>query len=75
MKNENEIIIAKEILCISFNQDYSCMAAGTEKGFMIFNTNPFKKKFSRSVKPYEHYRFSWWGKKRTFSKKSSDHLG
>jgi hypothetical protein len=50
MKNENEIIIAKEILCISFNQDYSCMAAGTEKGFMIFNTNPFKKKFSRSKK-------------------------
>ena len=52
MKNENEIIIAKEILCISFNQDYSCMAAGTEKGFMIFNTNPFKKKFSRSKKKY-----------------------
>jgi hypothetical protein len=55
MKNENEIIIAKEILCISFNQDYSCMAAGTEKGFMIFNTNPFKKKFSRSKKNINYF--------------------
>lgn len=47
MKNINEPIRVEEILCISFNQDYSCMAAGTERGFIIFNTNPFKKKFFR----------------------------
>ncbi len=55
MKNENDIIIAQEILCISFNQDYSCMAAGTEKGFYIFNTNPFKKKFFRGKKIFNYF--------------------
>ena len=55
MKNENDIIIAQEILCISFNQDYSCMAAGTEKGFYIFNTNPFKKKFFRGKNIFNYF--------------------
>ena len=55
MKNENDIIIAQEILRISFNQDYSCMAAGTEKGFYIFNTNPFKKKFFRGKKIFNYF--------------------
>jgi hypothetical protein len=47
MDNNNISINAEEILCLSFNQDCTCMAAGTEKGFIIFNTNPFKKKFYR----------------------------
>ena len=45
MKNENDIIIAQEILCISFNQDYSCMAAGTEKVFIFLIQILSKKNF------------------------------
>jgi hypothetical protein len=36
------------ILSISFNQDASCFAAGTERGFRIFNTFPYKDNFERS---------------------------
>jgi len=35
------------IICVSFNQDTSCFAAGTERGFRIFNTYPFKDNFER----------------------------
>jgi len=56
MNNTNESIKIEEILCISFNQDYSCMAAGTERGFVIFNTNPFKKKFFRGKNNYIKYK-------------------
>ena len=35
------------ILSISFNQDASCFAAGTERGFRIFNTFPYKDNFER----------------------------
>jgi hypothetical protein len=37
------------ILCITFNQDASCFAAGTERGFRIFNTNPYKDNFERGL--------------------------
>lgn len=36
------------ILYVSFNQDFSCFAAGTERGFKIFNSCPFGVKFERS---------------------------
>lgn len=38
------------ILYISFNQDSSCFALGTEKGFCIYNTIPFKDSFIRDMK-------------------------
>lgn len=47
MENNNPIINLNEILYISFNQDYSYMSVGTEKGFIIYNTNPFHQKFNR----------------------------
>lgn len=37
------------ILYVSFNQDSSCFAIGTETGFKIYNTYPFKLNFSRSI--------------------------
>lgn len=31
---------------ITFNQDYSCLAVGTSKGFRFYHTDPFSKIFS-----------------------------
>lgn len=38
-----------EILCLTFNQDYGCFACGTQSGFKIYNTYPFKITFSREL--------------------------
>lgn len=35
---------------IGFNQDNGCFAAGTSKGFRIFNSDPFKETFQRDFK-------------------------
>eukprot|EP01015_Nassula_variabilis_P005562 TRINITY_DN14110_c0_g2_i1.p3 TRINITY_DN14110_c0_g2~~TRINITY_DN14110_c0_g2_i1.p3 ORF type:complete len:118 (-),score=10.25 TRINITY_DN14110_c0_g2_i1:69-422(-) len=39
----------KKALCINFNQDNSCFAVGTEKGFTIYNTQPFQETYSRDI--------------------------
>ena len=31
---------------VTFNQDHSCLAVGTSKGFRIYHTDPFHKIFS-----------------------------
>lgn len=36
------------MLYVTFNQDSSCFAIGTETGFKIYNVFPFKDTFSRS---------------------------
>jgi hypothetical protein len=36
-----------DILYIGFNQDQGCFACGTQKGFKIFNSFPFKDTFKR----------------------------
>ena len=38
----------ENMLYVNFNQDNSCFAIGTEKGFGIFNTYPFLKTVERS---------------------------
>ena len=38
----------QKILYLAFNQDSTCFSVGTETGFKIFNTNPFKDNFERS---------------------------
>lgn len=40
--------IEDQMLFVTFNQDASCFAVGTEKGFKIFNSFPFKDSFERS---------------------------
>ncbi|KAJ1286976.1 hypothetical protein BS78_03G394100 [Paspalum vaginatum] len=40
---------AKDLLHISFNQDYGCFAAGTKSGFRIYNCDPFREIFRRDL--------------------------
>lgn len=47
------------ILYFSFNQDSSCFAIGTEKGFGIFNTYPFLKTVERSKILFTMIRYEW----------------
>ncbi|KAL5974874.1 Autophagy-related protein 18d [Asimina triloba] len=39
-----------ELLSVSWNQDYGCFAAGTSRGFQIYNCDPFKETFRRDLK-------------------------
>jgi len=36
-----------EMLYITFNQDYSCFAVGTESGFFVMDTDPLNERFRR----------------------------
>lgn len=40
----------EEILFVDFNQDHSCVACGTTRGFSIWNTKPLDKRIQRNLK-------------------------
>ena len=53
-----------DVLFLTFNSDAQCFAVGTEKGYYIYNTNPFRELFHRSIYTYICiyaliYRFRW----------------
>ena len=39
----------EHLLYATFNQNASCIAFGTDKGFSIYNSSPFKEIVSRSI--------------------------
>ncbi|KAJ2723547.1 Phosphatidylinositol 3,5-bisphosphate-binding protein [Coemansia sp. Benny D115] len=41
---------APDLLYATFNQDYGCFAIGTQTGFRIFNSDPYKEKMRREFK-------------------------
>lgn len=40
---------SNKILYANFNQDGSCFSVGTEIGFKIYNTNPFRDNYERNL--------------------------
>ena len=50
MESIDRINSEETILCANFNQNSSCFCIGTDKGYHIYNSIPFKKLLSRSKK-------------------------
>ncbi|KAH9615142.1 hypothetical protein KSS87_018425 [Heliosperma pusillum] len=47
---QNNEVDDSELLSLAWNQDYTCFAAGTSRGFRIYNCDPFKETFRRDLK-------------------------
>ena len=42
-----------EMLFINFNQDSTCLAIGSENGFIIYNISPLKDNFERGIQKFK----------------------
>ncbi|CAO3625801.1 unnamed protein product [Mucor hiemalis] len=39
---------SKDIICINFNQEYSCVSVGTKSGYSIYNCDPFNRSYAKA---------------------------
>ena len=39
----------EQLLCVRFNQTNECFVCGTQKGFTVYNCDPFKERFQRDL--------------------------
>ena len=49
--NLSRTIPDSEVLFIGFNQDHGCFVCGTNNGFRIFNSDPFRETIRRGLPP------------------------
>ena len=54
LQNHHVLKSEEHLLYATFNQDASCIAFGTDKGFSIYNSSPFKEIISRSMFKFFH---------------------
>ena len=47
---QNSSMNDEGLLYMSLNQDQTCLVVGTEKGFRLYDTIPFKLRYQRSKK-------------------------
>ena len=49
----------EKILFLNYNQDFSCVSVGTEKGYRMYNCDPFGKCYSKCKVHYKLFPFSF----------------
>lgn len=46
-------IVMPELLTAAFNQDYTCVAVGSQHGYSIYNCDPFQRVYTKGTSALE----------------------